>query len=164
MTSADSLRQVLLRSSNSVRKASQGKNTIFPVIYPPHLHREFRIAWGFSFFGNLTHSHMPDAVPVRRTNGLPRASFRFHLTMDTLAFGYALGAIPCARDFHPLDCAHAWHTKPGKRPCRGVFLSESDRRTTCPKSASESRPERATPQRAGAGPCRKPRNGRPFSE
>ena len=113
MTSADSLRQVLLRSSNSVRKASQGKNTIFPVIYPPHLHREFRIAWGFSFFGNLTHSHMPDAVPVRRTNGLPRASFRFHLTMDTLAFGYALGAIPCARDFHPLDCAHAWHTKKG---------------------------------------------------
>ena len=111
MTSADFSRQVLLRSSNSVRKASQGKNTIFPVIYPPHLHREFRIAWGFSFFGNLTHSHMPDAVPVRRTNGLPRASFRFHLTMDTLAFGYALGAIPCARDFHPLDCAHAWHTR-----------------------------------------------------
>ena len=123
MTSADSLRQVLLRSSNSVRKASQGKNTIFPVIYPPHLHREFRIAWGFSFFGNLTHSHMPDAVPVRRTNGLPRASFRFHLTMDTLAFGYALGAIPCARDFHPLDCAHAWHTE--KRlpafSCRSLF-------------------------------------------
>ena len=115
MTSADSLRQVLLRSSNSVRKASQGKNTIFPVIYPPHLHREFRIAWGFSFFGNLTHSHMPDAVPVRRTNGLPRASFRFHLTMDTLAFGYALGAIPCARDFHPLDCAHAWHTQRSPR-------------------------------------------------
>ena len=90
MTSADSLRQVLLRSSNSVRKASQGKNTIFPVIYPPHLHREFRIAWGFSFFGNLTHSHMPDAVPVRRTNGLPRASFRFHLTMDTLGLGCIL--------------------------------------------------------------------------
>ena len=121
MTSADSLRQVLLRSSNSVRKASQGKNTIFPVIYPPHLHREFRIAWGFSFFGNLTHSHMPDAVPVRRTNGLPRASFRFHLTMDTLAFGYALGAIPCARDFHPLDCAHAWHTKKREKP-KGLSL------------------------------------------
>ena len=101
MTSADSLRQVLLRSSHSVRKASQGKGTIFLVIYPPHLHREFRIAWGFSLCCNLTHSHMPDAVPVRRTNGLPRASFRFHLTMDTLAFGYALGAIPCARDFHP---------------------------------------------------------------
>ena len=126
MTSADSLRQVLLRSSNSVRKASQGKNTIFPVIYPPHLHREFRIAWGFSFFGNLTHSHMPDAVPVRRTNGLPRASFRFHLTMDTLAFGYALGAIPCARDFHPLDCAHAWHTKqtPDSAYCQASYYGK----------------------------------------
>ena len=121
MTSADSLRQVLLRSSNSVRKASQGKNTIFPVIYPPHLHREFRIAWGFSLCCNLTHSHMPDAVPVRRTNGLPGASFRFHLTMDTLAFGYALGAIPCARDFHPLDCAHAWHTKKGRSERCGPF-------------------------------------------
>ena len=123
MTSADSLRQVLLRSSHSVRKASQGKSTIFPVIYPPHLHREFRIAWGFSLCCNLTHSHMPDAVPVRRTNGLPRASFRFHLTMDTLAFGYALGAIPCARDFHPLDCAHAWHTTKGRsRKCDAAFF------------------------------------------
>ena len=110
MTSADSLRQVLLRSSNSVRKASQGKNTIFPVIYPPHLHREFRIAWGFSFFGNLTHSHMPDAVPVRRTNGLPRASFRFHLTMDTLAFGYILPATGRIRDFHPLETCAARRT------------------------------------------------------
>ena len=134
MTSADSLRQVLLRSSNSVRKASQGKNTIFPVIYPPHLHREFRIAWGFSFFGNLTHSHMPDAVPVRRTNGLPRASFRFHLTMDTLAFGYALGAIPCARDFHPLDCAHAWHTKKKGRPARAPFLLSGTAGVSLPAS------------------------------
>ena len=121
MTSADSLRQVLLRSSHSVLKASRGKSTIFPVIYPPHLHREFRIAWGFSLCCNLTHSHMPDAVPVRRTNGLPRASFRFHLTMDTLAFGYALGAIPCARDFHPLDCAHAWHTTIGRPSTGGRF-------------------------------------------
>ena len=126
MTSADSLRQVLLRSSHSVRKASQGKSTIFPVIYPPHLHREFRIAWGFSLCCNLTHSHMPDAVPVRRTNGLPRASFRFHLTMDTLAFGYALGAIPCARDFHPLDCAHAWHNRVG---ARGLFPRASSHTT-----------------------------------
>ena len=127
MTSADSLRQVLLRSSHSVRKASQGKGTIFLVIYPPHLHREFRIAWGFSLCCNLTHSHMPDAVPVRRTNGLPRASFRFHLTMDTLAFGYALGAIPCARDFHPLDCAHAWHTTTACQMAGCCFFS-----TKCP--------------------------------
>ena len=53
---------------------------------------------------------MPDAVSVRQVDGLPLASFRFHLTVDTLASGYALGATPCARDFHPLDCARAAHT------------------------------------------------------
>ena len=53
---------------------------------------------------------MPDAVSVRQVDGLPRASFRFHLTMDTLASSYALGATPCARDFHPLDYARAAHT------------------------------------------------------
>ena len=53
---------------------------------------------------------MPDAVSVRQVDGLPRASFRFHLAMDTLASGYALGATPCAQDFLPLDCARAAHT------------------------------------------------------
>ena len=54
---------------------------------------------------------MPDVVLVHRISGLPRASFRFHLAMDTLASGYALGATPCARDFHPLERAHAGRTK-----------------------------------------------------
>lgn len=56
---------------------------------------------------------MPDVVLVHRISGLPRASFRFHLAMDTLASGYALGATPCARDFHPLERAHAGRTKKG---------------------------------------------------
>ena len=51
--------------------------------------------------------------------------------MDTLAFGYALGAIPCARDFHPLDCAHAWHTKKGgtRYKYRHIF---QDKAIHCP--------------------------------
>ena len=53
---------------------------------------------------------MPDVVLVHRISGLPRASFRFHLAMDTLASGYALGATSCARDFHPLERAHAGRT------------------------------------------------------
>lgn len=85
-----------------VRKTSAGKLTIFPIIHLLHLHREFRVALDFSLLCNLTHSHMPDAVSVRQVDGLPMASFRFHLTVDTLAFGYALGATPCARNFHPL--------------------------------------------------------------
>ncbi|ERI04812.1 hypothetical protein HMPREF9069_01200 [Atopobium sp. oral taxon 810 str. F0209] len=56
---------------------------------------------GFSLFGSLTHSHTPHAIPVRQAKGLPPASFRFHLTVDTLALGYALPAAGCARDFHP---------------------------------------------------------------
>ncbi len=75
-----------------VRKTSAGKLTIFPIIHLLHLHREFRVALDFSLLCNLTHSHMPDAVSVRQVDGLPRASFRFHLTMDTLASSYALGA------------------------------------------------------------------------
>lgn len=48
---------------------------------------------------------------VRQAKGLPPASFRFHLAMDTFAFGYALPATGRAWDFHPLDFAHAGRTK-----------------------------------------------------
>ena len=53
---------------------------------------------------------MPDAIPIRRISGLPPASFRFHLAMDTLAIGCVLGATSCTRDFHPLERAHAGRT------------------------------------------------------
>ena len=79
-------------------------------MYLLHLHLGFRVASGFILFCRLTHRRMPDAVPVRQVGGLPPASFRFHLVVDTLALGYALGATSCARDFHPLDHAHAGHT------------------------------------------------------
>ena len=38
------------------------------------------------------------------------ASFRFHLAMDTLAFGYILPATGRIRDFHPLERAPAGRT------------------------------------------------------
>ena len=40
MTSADFSRQALLRRplGDDVRETSSGKNTLFPAIYPPHLH------------------------------------------------------------------------------------------------------------------------------
>lgn len=83
----------------------------FPTMYLLHLHLGFRVALGFILLCRLTHLRMPDAVPVRKVSGLPRASFRFRLATDTLAFGYALGATSCARDLHPLDHAHAGRTK-----------------------------------------------------
>ncbi|ERL12650.1 hypothetical protein HMPREF1248_1482 [Coriobacteriaceae bacterium BV3Ac1] len=45
---------------------------------------------GFDLCGNLTHPHTSHAIPVRQAKGLPPAFFRFHLTVSTLALGYAL--------------------------------------------------------------------------
>ena len=90
-----------------------------------HLHLGFRVAWGFVLSCRLTHPRMPYAVPVRQASGLPPTSFRFRLATDTLVFGYALGATSCARDFHPLERAHAERTK--EKPRRtGVLRGECD--------------------------------------
>jgi hypothetical protein len=39
-------------------------------------------------------------LPVRRTSALPTASFRFHLTMDTLAVPLTLPLAGRVEDFH----------------------------------------------------------------
>ena len=83
-----------------------------------HLHLGFRVAWGFVLSCRLTHPRMPYAVPVRQASGLPPTSFRFRLATDTLVFGYALGGTCCARDFHPLERAHAERTPKNTAPAR----------------------------------------------
>ena len=70
-------------------------------------------------------------VSVRQARGLPvvslfphPASFRFHLAVDTLAFGYTLPAIGRVRDFHPSETCAAGRTK--RKPALSwapVFLS-----------------------------------------
>ena len=40
-----------------------------------------------------------------------KTSFRFHFTMDTLVFGLRFLQSRLAWDLHPIDYAHAWHTK-----------------------------------------------------
>ena len=49
------------------------------------------------------------------------ASFRFHLTMDTLAFGYILPTTGRIRDFNPLETCAARRTAQ-KRPKRALSL------------------------------------------
>ena len=56
-------------------------------------------------------------ISVRQTRDLPvvslfphPASFRFHLTMDTLAFGYILPTTRRIRDLHPLETCAAGRT------------------------------------------------------
>src|SRR5699024_782224 len=58
-------------------------------------------------------------VSVRQVRGLPTASSRFHLTMDTLAVQLCTSSLPTrTRDFHPLEPAHGGRTR-FSRPLAG---------------------------------------------
>ena len=99
MTSADFLRfnntlphclflwESFIPLAGNPRKISPGKRTHFHPMQPPHLPDGVRAVSDFALFGKLVPSKSAlYAVPVRRFGTLPKASFRFHLTMDTLAF------------------------------------------------------------------------------
>ena len=86
--------------------------TLFPFIYPPHLlllpatFGLYLLLQTYPYFRALY------VIPVRRTKGLPTASFRFHLTMDTLAVQLYTSSLPRrVRDFHPLERANGAQTK-----------------------------------------------------
>ena len=58
-------------------------------------------------------------VSVRQVRGLPTASSRFHLTMDTLAVQLCASSLPTrTRDFHPLEPAHGGRTRQTRSPNR----------------------------------------------
>ena len=91
--------------------------TLFPLIYPPHLLGSYkRQLYGFVLFSRLTKRNLASyVISVRRTKSLLTASFRFHLTMDTLAVLLYTSSLPRrVRDFHPLERTHGAQTK--KRP------------------------------------------------
>src|SRR5699024_10719204 len=78
-------------------------------IYTPCDYCSYRTSTSFAVLSSHVASYM---ISVRQTRGLPRASFRFHITMDTLAFwlcAYMLQGR--TRDFHSLEFAHAGRTK-----------------------------------------------------
>jgi len=88
--------------------------TLFPLIYPPHLLDSYkRQLYGFILFSRLTKQNLAlYVISVRRTKSLPTASFRFHLTIDTLAVQlYTSSLSRRVRDFHPLERAHGAQTK-----------------------------------------------------
>ena len=65
--------------------------------------------WDFVLFGRLIHSRKPwYQVSVRRVRCLPTASFRFHLTMDTLAFGCSLPTVRAAWGLAPVRIRSCW--------------------------------------------------------
>ena len=88
---------------------------LFPSIYLPHL-LVLPATFGLRCF-LPSYPYFPAlyVVSVRQVRGLPTASFRFHLTMDTLAVQLCASSLPTrTRDFHPLEPAHGGRTKKGE--------------------------------------------------
>ena len=86
--------------------------TLFPLIYPPHL-LVLPATFGLHILlQTYPHFRALYVISVRRTKSLLTASFRFHLTMDTLAVQLYTSSLPRrVRDFHPLERAHGAQTK-----------------------------------------------------
>ena len=80
--------------------------------------------WDFALSCRLIHSQKPwYQVSVRRVRCLPTASFRFHLTVDTLAFGCSLPTVRAAWGLPPVRIRSCWaNYKIGGCPLRDILL------------------------------------------
>ena len=105
-------------------QTSLGTTRFFLSIHPLHLPYMIPCSYRASACKAVLPSCMAFyVISVRQTGDLPvvslfphPASFRFHLTMDTLAFGYILPTTGRIRDFNPLETCAARRTAQ-KRPC-----------------------------------------------
>ena len=77
-------------------------------IYTPHDASSYWTLTSFAVLSSRVASYM---ISVRQTGGLPRASFRFHITMDTLAVGYVLTATRSHSGLAPVRVRPCWANK-----------------------------------------------------
>ena len=109
LTSHSSL---LLRLMRPSVRSPRLRCELFPLIYLPHL-LVLPATFGLHLF-RQTYPYFRAlyVIPVRRFKSLPTASFRSHLTMDTLAVQLCTSSLPTrTRDFHPLERAHGAQTE-----------------------------------------------------
>ena len=86
--------------------------TLFPLIYPPHLLVLPATLGLHLFWQTYPYFRALYVISVRRTKSLLTASFRFHLTMNTLAVQLYTSSLPRrVRDLHPLERAHGAQTQ-----------------------------------------------------
>ena len=109
LTSHSSL---LLRLMRPPVRPPRLRCVLFPSMHLPHL-LVLPTTFGLQcLLPPYPHFRALYAVPVRQVRGLLTASFRFHLTMDTLAVRLCTSSLSTrTRDFHPLENAHAGQTK-----------------------------------------------------
>ena len=96
---------------------------LFPSMYLPHL-LVLPATFGLQRF-QPPYPYFPAlyVVSVRQVRGLPTASSRFHLTMDTLAVQLCASSLPTrTRDFHPLEPAHGGRASKTSRSGMGGSL------------------------------------------
>ena len=106
---------------------SPGTTRFFSSIYLPHLSRMIPCSyWALACAAVLPSRVTSYVVSVRQARGLPvvslfphPASFRFHLAMDTLAFGYILPTTGRIKDFHLLETCAAGRTQKKPRAASG---------------------------------------------
>ena len=109
LTSHSSL---LLRLMRPPVRPPRLRCALFPLTYPPHLLLLPATFGLHCFWPTYPYFRALYAVPVRRTKGLPTASFRFHLATDTLAVQLCTSSLPTrTRDSHPLERAHGAQTR-----------------------------------------------------
>ena len=100
-------------------QTSPGTSRFFLSIHPLHLPYMIPCSYRASACKAVLPSCMAFyVISVRQTGDLPvvslfphPASFRFHLAMDTLTFGYILPTTGRIRDFHPLETCAARRTR-----------------------------------------------------
>ena len=116
--------------SRRTAQTSLGTTRFFLSIHLPHLSRRIPCSyWALTWVAVLPSCITLYEISVRQTRDLPGvslfphpASFRFHLTMDTLAFGYILPTTGRIRDFNPLETCAARRTRQ-KIPSGNISLT-----------------------------------------
>ena len=109
--------------SRHTAQTSPGTTRFFLSIHLPHLSYLIPCSyWASTCIAALPSCMTLYEISVRQTRDLPvvslfphPASFRFHLTVDTLAFGYILPTTGRIRDFNPLETCAAGRTTVNKR-------------------------------------------------
>ena len=89
---------------------------VMDVFFPPYTRLIYfessEQLWDFVLFCRLIHSLKPSyQVSVRQVRCLPTASFRFHLTMDTFAFGCSLPTVRATWGLAPVRIRSCWANK-----------------------------------------------------
>src|SRR5690625_5354197 len=85
------LTKQVMKGTSRIHQTSPGKNVIFPFIYLLHLLCTTFDRKDFVLFSKLIQSYLAlYEVCVPQTEGLPLASFRFHVTVHTLALSSLL--------------------------------------------------------------------------